>query len=209
MVKARNTNADVMVFCNYGPDTQNALKAFVTYGLQKRMRVGGINAGDEVARGMPVDDIEGSVWGYDWGPDASERSVPVQRLLTAANGGALPNWRNYLGYIAASQYIDRLNSAGTTGTEALVKAFEDHRFNGGKETDSVWRACDHQNVQETYAARIVSRRKRGASGGFFEISERLDGIAAAGDCDNPDSAKAAAIMRTQVIAPRNSRRLGA
>jgi branched-chain amino acid transport system substrate-binding protein len=46
MTKARNTDADTLVFCNYGPDTQNAVKAAVGLGLNKKMQFAGILCGN-------------------------------------------------------------------------------------------------------------------------------------------------------------------
>ena len=95
MTKARNTDADVMVFCNYGPDTQNAVKAAVQLGLNKKMKFGGILCGNDVAVDLPVDDIVGSTWGYVWGPEAGgdrhcrdlqspQGGVAVERTSTGA-----------------------------------------------------------------------------------------------------------------------------
>jgi branched-chain amino acid transport system substrate-binding protein len=197
MTKARNTDAELMVFCNYGPDTQNSTKAFVQFGLNKKMKAAGICTGNEVAAGMPVDDLVGSIWGLDWGPDAGGRSGEIAARLTPLAKGFPPNWRQYLGYIAASQIIDRLNAAGTTDTQAVVKAFEGHRFEAFKKTQSYWRECDHQNVQETYAAKILPKSKRRSAEEYFEIVGTVAGDSAAGACSNPDSAAATAIFAGQ------------
>ena len=42
LTRARNTDANVLVFCNYGPDTQNASKQAVNLGIHKQMAMGGI-----------------------------------------------------------------------------------------------------------------------------------------------------------------------
>jgi branched-chain amino acid transport system substrate-binding protein len=205
MMKARNTSADVMVFCNYGPDTQNSTKAFVALGLHREMNAGGILCGNDVAVGMPFDALVGSIWGVDWDPEAGGRSCWISSVLQPAAQGFPPNWRQYLGYIAAEQLIDRLNAAGSTNAEALVKAFEDHRFDAGKSAPAVWRKCDHQNVQETYAGMIVAEHKRRGQNEYFEIVNTVGGEFGAGLCSNPDSAKAAEIISSQKI-PTTQRR---
>ncbi|MBV8583613.1 MAG: ABC transporter substrate-binding protein [Candidatus Eremiobacteraeota bacterium] len=202
MTKARNTDAEVMVYCNYGPDTQNSTKAFVALGLHKKMHAAGIVTGNEVAVGMPVDDLVGTVWGVDWGPDAGGNAAALYAKLKPLAKDFPPNWRQYLGYIAGQQLIDRLNAAGTTDTEALVKAFEGHTYDGAKKLASQWRACDHQNVQETYVARIVPKSKRRSEDEYFEIVDRVGGDFAAGPCSNPDSAAAHEIFAAQKIPVR-------
>ncbi len=203
MTKARNTDANVLVFCNYGPDCQNATKAAVGLGLNKKMQFGGILCGNEVAVGMPVDDLVGSLWGYVWGPEAGGASTTkIYNALKPMAKGFPPNWRQYLGYIGVAQLIDRLNAAGSTDTAKLVSAFEGHRFDGGKKDTSYWRKCDHQNVQNTYAGEIVAKSKRRSETEFFRIASTVGGEFAAGPCSNPDSEKAASIFASEKISPR-------
>lgn len=204
MTKARNTDAEVMVFCNYGPDTQNATKAAVDLGLNKKMGMGGVLCGNEVAVGMPVDDLVGSVWGYVWGPDAggTTTAATYAKLKPLAKGFP-PNWRQYLGYISGQQIVDRLNAAGTTDTAKLIEAFEGHRYDAGKKTMNEWRKCDHQAVQQTYAGQIVAKNKRKGDQEFFTIANTVGGDFAAGACDDADSSKATSIFNSEKIGPRN------
>jgi branched-chain amino acid transport system substrate-binding protein len=203
MTKARNTNADTLVFCNYGPDTQNATKAAVGLGLNKKMTFGGILCGNEVAIGMPVDDLTGSLWGYVWGPEAGgATTAEIYNKLKPLAKGFPPNWRQYLGYIAGQQLTDRILAAGTTDTAKLITTFEGHHYDAGKKTPNYWRACDHQAVQQTYAGEIVPKSKRRSETEFFEIASTVGGDFAAETCANPDSTKAAAIFASQTIVPR-------
>jgi branched-chain amino acid transport system substrate-binding protein len=203
MTKARNTNANVLVFCNYGPDCQNSTKAAVQLGLNKQMMFGGILCGNEVAVGMPVDDIVGSTWGYVWGPEAGgARTIQIYNQLKAVAHGFPTNWRQYLGFIAGEQLIDRINAAGTTDTEKLVEAFEGHHYDAGKKSMSYWRKCDHQAVQQTYAGTIVAKDKRRSAEEFFKITYTVGGDFAAGPCSDPDSTKAAQIITSQKIPSR-------
>jgi branched-chain amino acid transport system substrate-binding protein len=203
MTKARNTDANVLIFCNYGPDTQNSTKAAVGLGLNKKMAIGGILCGNEVAVGMPVDDLVGSLWGSPWGPEAGgATTTSIYNKLKPLAKGFPPNWRQYLGYISGAQIIDRLNAAGSTDTEKLIAAFEGHRFDGGKKDVSYWRKCDHQNVQNTYASEIVAKSKRRSETEFFRITSAIGGEFGAGPCSSSDSEKASAIFASQKISPR-------
>ncbi|GAC1563985.1 MAG: ABC transporter substrate-binding protein [Vulcanimicrobiaceae bacterium] len=203
MTKARNTDANVLVFCNYGPDCQNATKAAVGLGLNKKMTFGGILCGNEVAIGMPVDDMVGSLWGYVWGPEAGgAHTEEIYRKLKPLAKGFPPNWRQYLGYVSAQQLVDRMMAAGTTETDKLITAFEDHHFEAGKKTMSYWRKCDHQAVQQTYAGEIVAKSKRRSETEFFRIASAVGGDYAAGSCSNPDSEKASAIFASEKVPAR-------
>ncbi len=203
MTKARNTDANVLVFCNYGPDTQNATKAAVGLGLNKKMTFGGILCGNEVAIGLPVDEIVGSLWGYVWGPEAGgTHTMEIYNKLKPLAKGFPPNWRQYLGYITGQQLIDRVLAAGTTDTEKLVTAFEDHHYDAGKQAMAYWRKCDHQAVQQTYAGEIVPKSKRRSETEFFRIASTVGGDFAAGSCSNPDSTKASATFASEKIPAR-------
>jgi branched-chain amino acid transport system substrate-binding protein len=203
LTRARNTNADVLVFCNYGPDSQNSSKQAVGLGLHKKMTFGGILCGNEVAVGMPVDDITGSLWGYIWGPEAGGASTGKIYDLMKARAKAFPtNWRQYLGYMAGVNLIDRINAAGTTDTETLVKAFEGHQYDAGKSKPAYFRKCDHEAVQQTYAGEIVAKNKRRSEQEYFTIASTVGGEFAAGACDNPDSAAAEKVITSEKISAR-------
>jgi branched-chain amino acid transport system substrate-binding protein len=203
MDKAGNTDANVMVFCNYGPDTQLSVKAFVKRGLHKRMKAGGILCGNEVAVGMPVDEIAGSLWGYIWGPDAGgTRTKFIYDQIAPRAKDFPPNWRQYLGFITGEQLVDRLNAAGTSDTATLVRAFEGHEFDCGKKQPAYWRRCDHQAIQETYAGILLPKNSRKTATEFFAIHDRVGGDFAAGPCSNADSTAAHEIIASQKIPAR-------
>jgi branched-chain amino acid transport system substrate-binding protein len=201
MTKARDTNADVLVFCNYGPDTQNAVKAAVGFGMNKKMTFGGILSGDDVAVGLPVDEIVGSLWGYPWGPDAGGDASKVYATLKARSKDV--NWRQYLGYMTGQNFVNVLNMVGSTDTEKLVDAFENYHYDAGKAGGAYFRKCDHQAIQGTYAGEIVAKNKRNSENEYFKIANRVGGDYAAESCANPDSTAAAKIFASQKIGPRD------
>jgi len=203
LTKARNTDANVLVFSNYGPDCQNATKQAVGLGLHKKMAFGGILCGNEVAVGMPVDDITGSLWGYIWGPEAGgTRTSQIYALLKERAKAFPTNWRQYLGFMAGENLINRINEAGSTDTETLIKAFEDYKYDAAKSKPAYFRKCDHEAVQQTYAGEIVAKSKRRSPDEYFVIASTVGGEFAAGPCDNPDSAAAEKIITTEKVGAR-------
>jgi branched-chain amino acid transport system substrate-binding protein len=200
LTKARNTDANVLVFCNYGPDCQNATKAAVQLGLNKKMTFGGILCGNDVAVGMPVDDLVGSIWGYVWGPEAGGDAPRVYSALKP--GVPAVDWRQYLGYMAARNIINRLNAAGTTDTEKIVQAFENYHYDAAKKSGAYFRKCDHQAIQQTYAGVIVAKAKRRTEGEYFTIGATVGGEFAAEACSNPDSTAAEKIITSEKVGPR-------
>lgn len=200
LTKVRNTDANVLVFCNYGPNTQNATKEAVQLGLNKKMTFGGILCGNDVAVGMPVDDLVGSVWGYVWGPEAGGDAMRVYNALKPNVSEV--DWRQYLGYEAGRNLINRIEHAATTDTEKLIEAFENYHYDASKKSGAYFRKCDHQAVQQTYAGMIVAKDKRRSPNEFFKIASTVGGDFAAETCANPDSTAAAKIITSEKVGPR-------
>jgi branched-chain amino acid transport system substrate-binding protein len=200
LTKARNTDANVLFFSNYGPDCQNSTKAAVQLGLHKKMTFGGILSGNDVAVGMPVDDIVGSIWGYVWGPEAGGNAMEVYNALKP--GTTEVDWRQYLGYMAARNIINRVNAAGTTQTEKVIEAFENYHYDAAKKSGAYFRKCDHQAIQQTYAGVIVPKSKRRSPNEFFTIAATVGGEYAAESCANADNAAAEKIITSEKIGPR-------
>jgi branched-chain amino acid transport system substrate-binding protein len=202
MVKARATDADAFLFLNGGTDTQNAATAFVQFGLQKRMLAAGVTGENELAAGFPSEELAGSLWGYVWGPDAGGDAAKLHRTLAAAAHGFPPNWRQYLGYMAVRNIVDRMHACGTTDAATLVHAFEGYRYDAAKAQPGIFRACDHQAAQETYCAEMLPRAKRRDPQEYFRIVSAVGGEFAAGACDDADSGRAAAIIGGQTVPAR-------
>ena len=202
MVKARATDADAFLLLNGGTDTQNAATAFVQFGLHKRMLAAGVTGENELAAGFPSEELAGSLWGYVWGPDAGGRAPALHRRFAAVAKGFPPNWRQYLGYMAVANLVDRIEASGTTDTDTLVRAFENHRYDAAKAQPAFFRGCDHQAVQETYCAEMLPRAKRRDPNEYFRIVSAVGGDFAAGACSDAESSKAAALIGAQRVPAR-------
>jgi branched-chain amino acid transport system substrate-binding protein len=204
MTKAAQTDAEAFLILNGGADTQNAAKAFVQFGLQKKMLAAGVTGENELAAGFPAEELAGSLWGYVWGPESGGRARDLHRRLATVTGGKFPsNWRQYLGYMAVSNIVNRMEAAGTTDTAAVVKAFEGYHYDAYKAQGAYFRACDHQAVQEVYCAELLPEAKRKEPGEYFRIVSAIGGDVAAGPCTTVDSARATAIMTAQTIPARD------
>jgi branched-chain amino acid transport system substrate-binding protein len=203
MVKARASDADAFLLLNGGTDTQNAATSFVQFGLHKRMLAAGVTGENELAAGFPAEELAGSLWGYVWGPDvAGQRSARLHERFASVAKGFPPNWRQYLGYMAVTNLVNRIEATGTTDTETLVRAFEHYRYDAAKAQLGFFRACDHQAVQETYCAEMLPRAKRRDPNEYFRVVAAVGGEFAAGPCSNPDSAAATSIITGEKVPPR-------
>ncbi|MBV8750113.1 MAG: hypothetical protein JO103_10410, partial [Candidatus Eremiobacteraeota bacterium] len=134
------------------------------------------------------------------GPEAGGNADKVYAALKP--GVSEVDWRQYLGYMAGTNIINRLNAVGSTDTEKIVEAFENYHYDAAKKSGAYFRKCDHQAVQQTYAGMIVVKNKRRSENEYFTIASTVGGDYAAENCSNPDSAAAAKTIGSEKIGPR-------
>lgn len=84
------------------------------------------------------------IWDPKVPSDSSRRFI--QGVIDKYNH--TPTSRCYHGYVAMTQILEAVQRAGTTDTQAVIKALEGHEFDGLKEGHSYFRAADHQHVQD-------------------------------------------------------------
>ena len=146
---AAKAKAPTAVVLNlYGWDLVNALKSYARLEMAKeKIGVGGLIGGEQIGRPLGYANNAG-IWGLIWDPkintDSSRRFI--QGVIDKYNH--TPTSRCYLGYAAVTQILEAMQRAGSTETAALIKALEGHEFDGLKEGKSVFRASDHQHVQD-------------------------------------------------------------
>jgi hypothetical protein len=133
------------------------------------MTFGGILCGNEVAIGMPVDDMVGSLWGYVWGPEAGGATTP--RSTTNSSRWRKASRRTGVSISATSPASScrPYHGRGHDRCGQAVEAFEGHNYDAGKKTLNYWRKCDHQAVQQTYAGEIVPKAKRRSETEYFTV----------------------------------------
>jgi ABC-type branched-subunit amino acid transport system substrate-binding protein len=189
------------MICHGGVAAAAICKQMVQFGLQKRMHVGALNMEDYYQDILPLDALAGATFGIMWSPAVSDSAQKLARKLSSSVRGPTSQ-RHYLGYIAASQLIDRMNAAGTTRADAIVDAFADHRFDAAKLRSSTWRACDHQCAGDVYAGALVDSKRYAKTGLLYDIAADVSGAEALGACSEPDAAAASAVISAQRVPAR-------
>ena len=161
----------------YGWDLVNALKSYARLEMAKeKIGVGGLIGGEQIGRPLGYANNAG-IWGLIWDPkintDSSRRFI--QGVIDKYNH--TPTSRCYLGYAAVTQILDAMQRAGSTETAALIKALEGHEFDGLKEGKSVFRASDHQHVQDVLVGEAYGKE---LGLGHYKILSTVAGSANAG-----------------------------
>ena len=145
---AKDKHPSLILLNLYGWDLIHALKTYAKLELAKeKIGVGGMIGGEQIGRPLGYANNAG-IWGLIWDPkintDSSRRFI--QGVIDKYNH--TPTSRCYLGYAAMTQILEAVQRTGTTDTQVVIKALEGHEFDGLKEGKSVFRAWDHQHVQD-------------------------------------------------------------
>jgi branched-chain amino acid transport system substrate-binding protein len=177
---AKSKEPTAIILNLYGWDLVHALKAYAKLELAKeKIGVGGLISGEQIGRPLGYAGNAG-IWGLIWDPkintDSSKRFI--QGVIDKYNH--TPTSRCYLGYAAMIQILEAIERAGSTDTSALIKALEGHEFDGLKEGKSVFRASDHQHVQDVLVGEAYGKE---LGLGHYKIVSTVSAQANAGAAD--------------------------
>lgn len=164
----------------YGWDLVNALKGYGKLELAKeKIGIGGLISGEQIGRPLGYANNAG-IWGLIWDPKINTESSRrfMQGVIDKYNH--TPTSRCYLGYAAMTQILEAIQRAGTTETAALIKALEGHEFDGLKEGKSIFRASDHQHVQDVLVGEAFGKE---LGLGHYKILATVSGHNNAGATD--------------------------
>jgi branched-chain amino acid transport system substrate-binding protein len=203
LTKVRNSDADVLMLANSGLDAANAAKQFVDFGLNKKLRLAGINLEDFYYKAIPLDAIAGTTFPVAWSPVASDSARKITARLKKAINGPI-SWRHYYGYVALTSLAERINAVGTTDALKLSAAFENYSFDAYKTSKSTYHAWDHQCTQDVYAGSVVSAATFAKTQFMFDLVAEVPAAEADGNADSPWAKAATAAITAQTVSPRQN-----
>jgi len=184
LTKIRNSDADMLLLANSGLDAANTAKQFVDFGLHKRMKLAGIALEDIYYNAIPLDALAGSTFPVLWTPTVSASAEKLTARLRRDIKGPISS-RHYLGYMALTTLLERMNAAGTTRADKLAEAFDNHSFDAAKASRAVWHGCDHQCAQDVYGGAIVTSRRYAKTQVMFDIVSEVPAAESDGTCEAP------------------------
>ena len=164
----------------YGWDLVNALKSYAKLELAKeKIGIGGLIGGEQIGRPLGYASNAG-IWGLIWDPKINTESSKrfIQGVIDKYNH--TPTSRCYLGYAAMTQILEAIQRSGSTETAGLIKALEGHEFDGLKEGKSVFRASDHQHVQDVLVGEAYGKE---LGLGHYKVLATVPGQANTGASD--------------------------
>lgn len=203
LTKVRNSDADLLLLANSGLDAANTAKQFVELGLNKRMKLAGIALEDIYYSAVPLDAVAGSTFPVLWTPTVSPSAEKLAARLRRDIKGPISS-RHYLGYMALTTLIERMNSVGTTRADKLAAAFDNHNFEAAKANHAAWHGCDHQCAQDVYAGAIVTSKRFAKTQVMFDVVAEVPAAESDGTCDSSWAKDAEATLASQKIPTREN-----
>ena len=177
LTEAKAAKPSAIILNLYGWDLVNALKGYTKLELAKdKIGVGGMIGGEQIGRPLGYASNAG-IWGLIWDPKINTEGSRrfIQGVIDKYNH--TPTSRCYLGYVAMTQVLEAIQRAGSTNTAGLINALEGHEFDGLKEGKSVFRASDHQHVQDVLVGEAFGKE---LGLGHYKILATVPGEAVAG-----------------------------
>lgn len=182
---AAKSESDVLVLNLLGNDLVQIMSLVDQQGLNRRLQIIVPHLTKPLVEQIGPTIMAGVIGSetWTWKSPQLENSAAGQdfvRDFIAAN-------QEYPGSTAAStytivrQWADAVSRAGSSDSEAVIRALEGHRYQLLKGPQE-WRAFDHQNVQDVYAVRVRPREeimRDPLKQDYFEIIHRLRGDQAA------------------------------
>ena len=181
ILKAMNTNPDVLVLLNVGKDTTNSTKAAVEYGLKDKCKIVHAllfesnikGAGPEVF----ADDYVAASW--NWQVDYPGAREYADKYLELH--GDRPHFMAAAVYSATWQYLEAVKRAGTTDAEKVIKELEGHTFRDMFANPGYIRPKDHMQVGKALLLRAKRPEEIKEKDDYFEIVGTLSAEEAYGE----------------------------
>ena len=180
LAQAKTAKPGAVILNLYGWDLVHALKAYTAAGLAKeQIGVGGMIGGEQIGRPLGYANNAG-IWGLIWDPKINSESSRrfIQGVIDKYHH--TPTSRCYHGYAAMTQILEAVQRAGTTDTQAVIKALEGHEFDGLKEGRSYFRGSDHQHVQDVLVGKAYGKE---LGLGHYQLLATVPGDAVVGSHD--------------------------
>lgn len=183
--EAAQSDAKVLMLVLFGDDMVRALDVAYDMGLTQRMQIVVPNLTLGMAAQVGPTVMEGIigtapwVWSLPYEHDYPRGQEFVEAF--SARYSMRPSTSGASAYSILYQYKDAVERAGTTNTQAVIKALEGHRYSFLKD-EQYWREFDHQNVQTVHVVKIKPRNTIVAdeyAADYFDIIHSMSGDEAA------------------------------
>ena len=175
-----NSDADVLVLNHYGNDMVNSLTQAVQFGLRDREKNG--NQFQIVvplfsrlmATGAGSENIQGVYGTTNWHWTASDAGSQAFVKTFEEEYGFPPSQAAQTCYVQTLLYADACERAGTFYPPEVIKALEDHEFEGMGPGRGIYRGGDHQCFKDMFVVQGKSPSEKSGKYDQLKVVSQVD-----------------------------------
>ena len=156
LTEAKALDPDVIAVFNAGADADAEVAAVTEFvakaGMRAQVATALLYLSDVDRVGQGYAGVVAAVPWY-WNLDPAARAWADR--FAAGHGGMRPTAAQAADYSATLQWLQAVQTAGTTDADAVVHVLDGHRFEDPFARHAEWRAADHMVVHDLYIAQVL------------------------------------------------------
>jgi branched-chain amino acid transport system substrate-binding protein len=169
---------DVLIVLPQGDDFVNCVKQASSFGITKKIPIGGPQGELEAIYALPKEARIG-YWGVEWYYKSAEviGKNPLAAKFIAdyrKKYDSPPTARSVFGYIGADRILWGINEAKSTNAAAIAKKLQGSHFNGLYEGSPYFRDVDHQMMWPMWLGGVRAEGHDGDPWDIFDIVDRQE-----------------------------------
>jgi branched-chain amino acid transport system substrate-binding protein len=177
LTKVLAAKPDVLIVLVQGDDYTNCLKQAGSFGLLKKVAVGGPQVEMEPLLGL-APDARGGFWGVEYFYKSEKVLGPKSNKLAhefvadyTKRFNAPPTARSVFGYVSLDRMLTGMAEAKTTDSPKVARAMEGVKFKSVFAGEAYYRKEDHQLMWPMWTAEIKPNASPGDKYDLFNIVE--------------------------------------
>jgi branched-chain amino acid transport system substrate-binding protein len=180
---AMSSGADVLLVLNFGANTLDLLRQAASFGIKKKMAVVvAWFSGLDTFQALGADVTEDMYFGVQyWHATDAPANREFVRLYRAEYNHT-PRFISAADYQVATLVMDAVRRAGSTDGLAVVKALEDHTYQGLTGDEQV-RAFDHQVVKNYLLLKAKKKAAMKDADDFADVVYASRAVVTRGESD--------------------------
>ncbi|GAC1411173.1 MAG: ABC transporter substrate-binding protein [Candidatus Velthaea sp.] len=179
LTKALAGKPDVLLVLVQGTDFVNCLKQANSFGLVKKIPIGGPQVELESVQSLPPEARVG-FWGVEWYYKSEKclgNSKPAHAFVAdyMKRYKEAPTARSCFGYVTMDRMAAAMTEAKSTDSAKVARALEGAKFGSIFEGSAYFRKEDHQLIWPMWIGEVRASGKGGDKDDLFDIVDALPG----------------------------------
>ncbi len=175
LAEIKALDPDVIAVLNAGADADHQVTAVTAAGLRAQVTTGLLYLSDVDRVGDGYARVQAAVPWY-WNLDPAARAWADR--FAATHAGRRPTAAQAADYSATTQWLQAVQTAGTTDADAVVQVLDGHDFEDMFARHAQFRASDHAVIHDLYVVQILPSARMTEPHGWYQVLATVPAAAA-------------------------------